>query len=233
MSIRSPAFGSLALTVAATASQLKATPKAPADTPIRVNWPMLFVPITFGGLITNWQGYDMKWEYVVMKRHFFMIMATFSNKSSTRPSTTALNCNVNIKWWVHVMLYIEGYPRFVTQFHLSIESVTSCFWTCSLSSRIGIAGTVRHIHLCKPISYQPCRITKFCIITILYHHKPTSYNPLSYQSCIITNLYHINYITLTLKLSCRPGFVFGSLFQTWLLKSITGSGEKTSYPEQK
>ena len=71
MSIRSPAFGSLALTVAATASQLKATPKAPADTPIRVNWPMLFEPITFGGLITNWQGYDMKWEYVVMKWHFF------------------------------------------------------------------------------------------------------------------------------------------------------------------
>ena len=179
MSIRSPAFGSLALTVAATASQLKATPKAPADTPIRVNWPMLFEPITFGRLITNWQGYDMKWEYVVMKRYFVMIIVTFSNKSSTRPSTTALNCNVNLKWWVHVMLYTEGYPSFVTQFHLSIESVTSCFWTCSLSSRIGIAGTVRHIHLRNPMSYQPCRITKFCIITILYHHKPTSYNPLS------------------------------------------------------
>ena len=92
-----------------------------------------------------------------------------------------------------------------------------------------------HIPVRNPISYQPCRITKFCIITILYHHKPTSYNPLSYQShiisilyhikptsynpisyqsCIITNLHHINYITLTLKLSCRPGFVLGSLFQT-------------------
>ena len=189
MSIRSPAFGCLALTVAATASQLKATPKAPADTPIRVNWPMLFVPITFGGLITNWQGYDMKWEYVVMKRHFCMIIVTFSNKSSTRPSTTALNCNIDIKWWVHVMLYIEGYPRFVTQFHLSIESVTSCFWTCSLSSRIGIAGTVRHIHLCNPISYQPCRITKFCIITILHHIIPYHINPVGSQNSVLSQTY--------------------------------------------
>ena len=145
----------------------------------------------------------------------------------------AFNNRLKLQRQLKIMLYTEGYPSVVTQFHLSIESVTSCFWTCSLSSRIGIAGTVRHIHLFNPISYQPCRITKLCIITILYHHKPTSYNPLSYQSCIITNLYHINHMTLTLKLSWRPGFVLGSLFQTWLLKSITGSGEKTSYPEQK
>ena len=234
MSIRSPAFGSLALTVAATASQLKATPKAPADTPIRVNWPMLFVPITFGGLITNWQGYDMKWEYVVMKRYFFYDHVDLFQQVFHEAFNNSLKLQYQLKLMGScIMLHTEGYPRFVTQFHLSIESVTSCFWTCSLSSRIGIAGTVRHIHLCNPISYQPCRITKFCIFTILYHHKPTSYNPLSYQSCIITNLYHINYITLTLKLSCRPGFVLGSLFQTWLLKSITGSGEKTSYPQQK
>ena len=45
--LKAPALGSLALTLAATASQLKATPKAPAETPIRVNWRMLLLPITF------------------------------------------------------------------------------------------------------------------------------------------------------------------------------------------
>ena len=80
---------------------------------------------------------------------------TFASRSSTKPSTTAWKNNW--RWgdeafsapFQIIGKQLRGY---VKELHLAIESITSSFWTCTFSSRIGIACAVRHIHLSKVAS---------------------------------------------------------------------------------